>query len=344
MNMNRRDFLATAAVATAGVGLAGSVKAEGTKSAKEFPVPAGEIFKGMGGAYAAMYTPFFRTGPKAGELNEEMIERIVEYHVAKGLTGEYLTGSTGEGFTLSLDERERVYRRVVKASRGRMKVIAHVGCLATRDACELARRAANAGVDWVSSVAPVYFGQSFDAAYDYYRQISEATDLPFMVYSVHGKLVPDQAVRFFDLRNVHGMKYTGRDYYDLGAMCRKLAKPAIFFSGADEQTLNGFATGRFSGCIGTTDNNIPEQFVRICERVLANDLAGAGRYQENVSRFIDALFSVTGFAKGAMRYIGLDCGDPRSPVGKPLTEAQYADVVKAARTFDFLRENDANLI
>lgn len=34
MNMNRRDFLATAAVATAG-------------------------------AYAAMYTPFYRTGPKA---------------------------------------------------------------------------------------------------------------------------------------------------------------------------------------------------------------------------------------------------------------------------------------
>lgn len=341
--LNRRDFV-TAAIATAGLGAAGTVRAADMPKSKDFPVPEDEIFKGMGGAYAAMYTPFYRTGSKAGELNEEMIERIVEYHIAKGLTGEYLTGSTGEGFTLSLDERERVFQRVVKASRGRMKVIAHVGCLSTRDACDLAKRAAKAGVDWVSSVAPVYFGQSFDAAYDHYRQISEATDLPFMVYSVHGKLVPDQAVRFFDLKNVHGMKYTGRDYYDLGAMCRKLSKPAIFFSGADEQTLNGFATGRFSGCIGTTDNNIPEQFVKLCERVLANDFAGAARYQENVSRFIDALFSVYGFAKAAMRYIGLDCGDARSPVGKPLTEAQYADVVKAAKTFEFLRENDANLI
>ena len=344
MNIDRRNFLASAAVAAAGAMIGGSAKAAVATSAKRFPVPDGEIFKGMGGAYAAMYTPFYRSGPKAGELNEEVIERIVEYHVAKGLTGEYLTGSTGEGFVLSLDERERVYRRVVKAARGRLKVIAHVGCLSTRDACDLARRAAKAGVDWVSSVAPVYFGQSFSAAYDHYRQISEATDLPFMVYSVGAKLVPDQAARFFDLKNVHGMKYTGRDYYDFGAMCRKLSKPAIFFSGADEQALNGFATGRFSGCIGTTDNSIPEQFVKICEYAIANDFAGGAKYQENVCRFIDALFSVYGLGKASMRYIGLDCGNARSPVGKPLTDEQYAAVVKALSGLDFIRENDANLI
>ena len=50
-----------------------------------------------------------------------------------------------------------------KASKGRLKLIAHVGCLNTDDACELARYAAKIGIDWVSSVAPVYFGQNFDA-------------------------------------------------------------------------------------------------------------------------------------------------------------------------------------
>jgi N-acetylneuraminate lyase len=328
----------------AGTLAASAARAEKPAGGAKLPLPAGKIFEGMSGAWAAMYTPFYRTGAKAGELNEEMIERVVEYHVAKGLTGEYLTGSTGEGYLLSADERERVYRRVVKAAGGRLKVIAHVGCLATRDACDLARRAAAAGVDWVSSTAPVYYGQSFDMAYEHYRQISEATDLPFMVYSIGAKLVPDQAVRFFDLKNVHGMKYTGRDFYDFGAMCRKLSKPAIFFSGADEHTLNGFATGRFSGCIGTTDNQLPDQFVKICGLAAANDFAGAARYQENVCRFIDHLFSIKGFGKSMMRYIGLDCGNRRYPAEKPVTEAEYAVIVKVANGLGFIRENDAALL
>ena len=117
--------------------------------------PEGRVFDGMTGAYSAMYTPFFREGHRAGELNEEMIERLVEYAVGKGLTGMYLTGSTGEGFLLSKEERVRVWERAAKSAKGRLKLIAHVGCLNTDDACDLARAAARVGMDWVSSVAPV---------------------------------------------------------------------------------------------------------------------------------------------------------------------------------------------
>jgi len=348
MTTDRRDFIKTGFAAVAAAGTVGVVKsveaAGGARGASALPVPDGARFAGMAGAYSAMYTPFFREGEKAGQLNEEMIEKLVEYGVKKGLTGMYLTGSTGEGFLLSMEERERVYRRAVKSAKGRLKLIAHVGCLSTDDSCKLARKAAEAGVDWVSSVAPVYFGQSFDAAYAHYQQISEATDRPFMVYSVGKKLVPDQAVKFFDLKNVHGMKYTGRDYYDFGAMCRKLSKPAIFFAGADEQVLNGLATGRFSGCIGTTDNDIPSVYVKICELAAQNDFAAARVYQEQSCRFIDALFTVKGFGKNSMRYVGLDCGNKRSPAGQPITEAQYAEIEKAIDALGFVRKNDANLI
>ena len=341
METNRRDFIKTGLATAVAAGTVGVAKCASAASAR-LPVPDGARFAGMDGAWAAMYTPYFRGGERDGQLNEEMIERLVEYFIRKGLTGLYLTGSTGEGFLLSMEERERVYRRVVASAKGRLKVIAHVGCLSTDDSCKLAKKAAAAGVDWVSSVAPVYFGQSFEAAYDHYKMISEATDLPFLIYSVGKKLVPDEAVRFFDLRNVHGMKYTGRDYYDLGAMCRKLSKPAIFFAGADEQVLNGLATGRFSGCIGTTDNDIPETYVKICELAAKNDFAAAAKYQEQSCRFVDALFSVKGFFKNSMRYIGLDCGNPRRPDGIPITEAQYAEIEKAIDALGFVKKNDAN--
>lgn len=343
----RRGFVGGIAAIGASMALADAGRGVGVASARAgggLARPAGGVFNGMTGAYSAMYTPFFREGPKAGELNEGMIERLVEYAVRKGLVGMYLTGSTGEGFLLSKEERVRVYERAAKAAKGRLKLIAHVGCLNTGDACDLAKAAARAGMDWVSSVAPVYFGQCFEAALDHYKEISEATDLPFLVYSVGGKLVPDQAARFFDLRNVHGMKYTGRDYFEVGTLRRKLSKPAIFFAGADEQELQALSTGHFSGVIGTTDNQMPAHHVEICRLADEGRFIEARRLQDDVCRFVEVLFSgAANFSthKSVMRYLGLDCGDARRPAGRPLSAAEYDAYIAKVAALGIFRENDA---
>ena len=344
---DRRSFIKAVAALGVAAPLAGKGAADADcAAAGGLARPEGAIFRGMAGAYSAMYTPFFRDGAKAGQLNEGMIERLVEYAVKTGLTGMYLTGSTGEGFLQSVEERKRVYARAAKTAKGRLKLIAHVGCLHTEDACELARYAAKVGIDWVSSVAPVYFGQNFDAAYDHYKTISEATDLPFMVYAIIGKLVPDQAARFFDLRNVHGMKYTGRDYFELGSLRRKLNKPAVFFAGADEQELNALATGEYSGVIGTTDNQLPAQHAEICRLADAGRFVEARRLQEQVCRFVEVLFTDANFSthKSVMRYLGLDCGDARRPAGRPLTEAEYAAYIAKVEALGIFRKDDANLM
>ena len=210
-----------------------------TNGTAGLPLPRGKAFAGMAGAYSALYTPF----KKDGSLNEEMIEKVIDYGLSRGLRGFYLTGSTGEGFLLSKEERKRVYVRAAKAAKGRAKLIAHVGCLSTDDAVELAKFAAKTGIDWVSSVAPVYFGQCFDAAYDHYRRISSATDLPFMIYSLGADIVPDRDARFFDLKNVKGMKYTNYKYWTVQALRNRLSKEVIFFAGADVGSRDGHLLG-----------------------------------------------------------------------------------------------------
>ncbi|MBR4171275.1 MAG: dihydrodipicolinate synthase family protein [Kiritimatiellae bacterium] len=281
----------------------------------------GKEFQNMNGAYAAMFTPFTADN----RVNPEMIERIIEFGLANGLRGFYLTGSTGEGFLLSEAERKLVMETAVRANKGRGKLIAHVGCLATDDAVTLARYAAEIGIDWVSSVAPVYFGQSFEAAFRHYQRISEATDLPFMVYSIGQALVPERDVRFFDLKNVKGIKYTGRDYYAAQCLKRKLGKEAIFFAGCDEQLLCGLALGNvFSGGIGTTYNIIPKHFAQICALAEKDDFAAAARYQDEANRVVELMIEDENWStrKAMMRYIGLDCGAYRYPYA-PLTEEQY---------------------
>lgn len=281
----------------------------------------GKEFQNMNGAYAAMFTPFTADN----RVNPEMIERIIEFGLANGLRGFYLTGSTGEGFLLNEAERKLVMETAVRANKGRGKLIAHVGCLATDDAVTLARYAAEIGIDWVSSVAPVYFGQSFEAAFRHYQRISEATDLPFMVYSIGQALVPERDVRFFDLKNVKGIKYTGRDYYAAQCLKRKLGKEVIFFAGCDEQLLCGLALGNvFSGGIGTTYNIIPKHFAQICALAEKGDFTAAARYQEEANRVVELMIEDENWStrKAMMRYIGLDCGAYRYPYA-PLTEEQY---------------------
>ncbi len=296
-------------------------------------------FKGMEGAFAALYTPF----KKDGSLNEEMIEKVIEYGLSRGLRGFYLTGSTGEGFLLSTDERKRVYARAVKVAKGRAKLIAHVGCIATDDAIELAKYAAKVGIDWVSSVAPVYFGQSFEAAYDHYRLISGATDLPFMIYSIGADIVPDRDARFFDLRNVKGMKYTNYKYWTVQGLRNRLSKEAVFFAGADEQVLSALATGIFSGCIGTSQNIIPAHFAEICRLAAENDFPAASKVQAEVVRFVEQLIAKPNgsWHKGMMKYIGLDCGEGRAPNGRPLTKAELKDLFARLDALGFVKRNDA---
>ena len=275
---------------------------------------------GMGGAYAAIITPF----TKDDKVNEGAIDQLVEYGLKGGLKGFYLTGSTGEGMLMTVKERKQVFRRAAKAAKGRCKLIAHVGAVRTDDAVELARYAADVGCDWVSSVAPVFFGQTFEAQYRHYKAISEATDLPFMAYCFRASLVPDRDARLFELKNVKGMKYTGSDYFSVQSLRRKLDKDVLFFAGRDEQFACAMALGDvFCGAIGTSQNFIPRHFANIYDACMRNDFAAAAKWQDEANRFVELLVSNENWSvwKAMMKHVGIDCGAARKPYA-PLTPAE----------------------
>ena len=104
------------------------------------------------GVMPALLTPF----DSQGEVNLTTIRDLVEFHLAAGLTGFYILGSTGEGLLLSEGERRLVAETVVNQVKGRVPVVVHVGALSTREACDLARHAQEAGADGTSSIPPFY--------------------------------------------------------------------------------------------------------------------------------------------------------------------------------------------
>ena len=298
-------------------------------------------FEGMAGAYAALFTPY----DAKGRVDPEKIARIMDYGYANGLNGFYLTGTTGEWFLLSPEERKQVYAAAVKANRGRGKLIAHVGANCTDDSVALARYAADIGIDWVSSIAPQLYRTSFEAAMYHYRTISEATDLPFMVYSMGAALVPERDIRFFDLKNVKGIKYTGRDYYAAQCLKRRVdkSKHTIWFAGCDEQLLCGLALGNvFSGGIGTTYNIIPKHFATICTLAAKGRFREAAKWQDEANRVVELMIESDNWSyrKAMMKFIGLDCGWFRKPF-EPLSAREYAAYAKRFAALGIAKRNQA---
>ena len=296
-------------------------------------------FRKMGGAYAALFTPY----DAQGRVNPEMIAKIIDYGLANGLNGFYLTGTTGEWWLLSLEERKLVMEAAVRATRGRCKLIAHVGANRTDDAVVLARHAAKVGIDWISSITPQLYRTSFDAAFYHYKAIAAATDLPFLVYSMGSALVPERDVRLFDLPNVKGIKYTGRDYFAAQCLKRRLGKETIWFAGCDEQLLCGLALGNvFSGGIGTTYNIIPRHFADICRLAAKGDFRAAAKVQDEANRVVELMIESDNWSyrKAMMKFIGLDCGWFRRPF-EPLIAAQYRAYARRFAALGVVKANQA---
>jgi N-acetylneuraminate lyase len=296
-------------------------------------------FKGLAGAHAALFTPY----DKKGRVDGERLGEMIEYGLKNGLKGFYLTGTTGEWWLLSVDERKQVMEAAVKAAKGRCKLIAHVGANNTDDAVELARYAAKAGIDWVSSVTPQLYRTSFEATMYHYRRIAGATDLPFMVYSFGAQLVPERDARLFDIPNVKGMKYTGRDYYAAQCLRRRLNKETAWFAGCDEQLVCALALGNvFVGGIGTTYNMIPRHFAKICELAAKGDFRGAAKWQDEANQVVELMIESDNWSyrKAMMKFIGLDCGAYRPPF-EPLTSAQYTAYMKRFAKLGIAKKNQA---
>jgi len=290
------------------------------------------------GPYSAIFTPFDANGA----INFQMLASIADYQIDNGIQGFFACGSTGEGLLLSEDERQEVVKQLIGHVKGRAKVIAHVGHPSSDVAARMARNAADAGADWIASVAPIYHGTTFEGAKRHYATIAGATDLPFMIYSLGGVIDSNRDTAFFDIPHVCGLKYTGANFYSVQQLARKLGRPVTLMSGFDEQFVAGQSFG-FHGGIGTTFNFAPQYYSKIYRNYHAGDIAKAAEVQAEINQVTDLMvqYENWSYRKAIMRYIGFDCGACRAPYA-PLTESEYESFGKQLDSIDVLKRNQGS--
>ena len=135
------------------------------------------------GSYVALITPF----KSNGEVDEDKVRELVNYHIENGTAGIVPCGTTGEAPTLTFAEHEKVIKIVVEEVKGRIQVVAGAGSNNTDRAVELTKYAKELGADAALSTCPYYNKPSQRGIYEHYKKIAEEAKFPVMLYNVPGR-------------------------------------------------------------------------------------------------------------------------------------------------------------
>ena len=127
----------------------------------------------LGGILTAMVTPF----DAKGDLDEDAAARLIRHLLENGSDGLVLAGSTGEGATMTDEEKVRLWELGVAES-GDAPIIAGTGTYDTRHSVELTERAHEAGVDAMLVVTPYYVRPNRRGIKAHYEAVAAATDRP----------------------------------------------------------------------------------------------------------------------------------------------------------------------
>ena len=274
------------------------------------------------GVLPALFTPF--TGDDHVDI--PALEKLIGYVLDRGVHGLYLLGSTGEGISMTEEERRLVAEVSVKTVAHQVPVIVHVGATATGACQRLAQHAEQIGADAVASVPPFYYSVGVQGVEDHYRLIASASRLPLYIYNIPGatgvNVGADMAHKLFTEGMIAGMKFTAPDTFAFRNIIEACGPTFNIISGPDEMLLSFLVMGGHGG-IGTTYNALPRVYAALYAAWQAGNIKRAQELQWFIDRYVVVLIrhGVMAGCKATMEFLGSPVGQPRRPF-VPLTAEQ----------------------
>jgi 4-hydroxy-tetrahydrodipicolinate synthase len=216
------------------------------------------------GSIVALVTPL----AEDGSVDYPALEALMEWHIASGTNAIVAVGTTGESATLTVEEHYEVIHYTVKASKGRIPVIAGTGANSTQEAIEWTQAAKECGADACLLVTPYYNKPSQRGLIAHHTRIAECVAIPQILYNVPGRtacdMLPDTIVALSQVPNIVGVKEaTGNLERGRELLTRCPAGFAVY-SGDDATALELILMGA-RGNISVTANVAPAEMARICK-------------------------------------------------------------------------------
>lgn len=272
------------------------------------------------GSFTVAVTPFT---PDGSSIDVAALKSFLDWQLAENVPGIIMLGTTGEFVTISDDERQQLVEETVQHINGRIPVLVGTMAASTKEAVRRSVQAEELGADGLMILPPFYYTPTDDEIFRHYAAISEAVQVPIMLYNnpvtsnvdMSAKLVARLARAFENVR------YIKESSQELGRVRDVLeASDGLINVFAGERVVDSYLLGAV-GYVNPYGNYIP----RASAGFVA--LAAQGRYEEarTIQRLIDELDDI--IAEGHPTY-GHQCyskelaaraGHPVGTVRPPLT-------------------------
>lgn len=293
------------------------------------------------GLIAAPFTPF----DENNELNLDLIPGYYQSLKRNGVKGAFICGSTGEGVSLTFEEKIRVMKAWTIWTKGDedFVLMMFLGGTNIKECQELAAIAEQEGVDAISFTSPYYFKPANveQLAKCCQAVASAAPNTAFYYY--HIPVLTGGNYAMLDLLaavdgmipTFRGIKYTHEDFMDFLSCMNYADRKYDMLWGRDENMLSSLVLGS-KGAVGSTYNYAAPLYHQLIDAFEAGDFETANARQQLSIDMIRLLGKYGGIATGKayMKLVDLDCGVFRLPVVN-MDEASFTNFKNEVKALGF---------
>lgn len=291
--------------------------------------------KQLRGVFGFPVTPFKRDL----SLDLDALARNVDEMARHPFCALVAAGGTGELYSLTPAEVEDVVRVTVEAAAGRMSVVAGTG-FNVPIGCDIARRVARAGADYVL-VLPPYYGSSPESGlFSFYEEIGRATELPMLVYSRDWAVFsPQQVARLADrVPTLGGWKDGQGDGRRYQRIMQYNGDRLAWYGGLGDDCVPTYFAVGVQAYTSSISNISPAVSLALAEAGMARDFV---RLDELMKKYVHPLYTIRERMKGyevavmktAMEILGM----PAGPVRPPLANTRPEDVTDIEKLMEVYR-------
>lgn len=245
----------------------------------------------FGNVITAMITPFHEDG----SVDYEGAVKLAKYYTQHGSDGILVAGTTGEGATMTTEERQKFFTDISAAIGKDFLVMGNVGTNNTAQSIEFAKLAEGTGVDCLLAIVPYYNKPNQDGCYAHFAAIAKATKLPIFIYNVPGrtggKILPETVVKLAnEFDNIIGIKEASGDLNAATTIARDTPDTFHVYSGDDSLTLPILAVGG-EGIISVASHIIGKEMNAMVQAYKDGDIKKAAAMHQKYLPVMTGIFT-----------------------------------------------------
>lgn len=292
-----------------------------------------------------MVTPFKEDQSVDYDAAVSIAEKLIADNKADSII---LTGTTGEFFTMTFEERVKLFQVVKEAVGDKIPLIAGTGCASTVETIALSKKAEELGFELVMIVAPYYTKPNQEQIYNHYKTIAESINISIMLYNIPIftgiNINPETVAKLAKIENIIGIKDEAElNVKQITEFINVTPDDFIIYNGDDTMIIETYAQGgkhRIGGVVSGASHLIGNRIRNMIETFLAGNVQEAAEMQQS---FLP-LFRIMGqnnrtnpvsLIKDAMNMIGYNAGVSRLPL-TPGTEEEKAKVRQVMEELDII--------